>query len=191
MEKILVAYTTNAGSTEDVARAIGSELGKGGAVVDVRRLEEIADLAPYGTVIVGAPMILGWHRAAVRFVKKNQPTLRQKKVAYFMTAMSLTKLDEASFERVPLCVDPGLAKPPRNPDRLNFRERYATVANYLRPVLKAAGPARPLSIAFLGGKLELFRLNIFQMLFVILAVQAQPGNLQDLSLAREWAAGLL
>jgi flavorubredoxin len=36
--RILVAYTTNAGTTAEVAQAIGEELGKDGMQVDVRRL---------------------------------------------------------------------------------------------------------------------------------------------------------
>ncbi len=44
MEKILVTYTTNSGSTEDVARLIAEELGKEGAAVDLLRLEDIPDL---------------------------------------------------------------------------------------------------------------------------------------------------
>ncbi len=64
MNKILVAYTTNSGTTEEVAQAIGEELGKRGNAVDVRRLEEVTSLEGYQAVVVGAPMILGWHRAA-------------------------------------------------------------------------------------------------------------------------------
>ena len=69
MKKVLVAYSTNAGSTAEVAQAIGAEISKRGRQVDVFRLEEVASLDPYDVVIVGAPMILGWHRPALQLFK--------------------------------------------------------------------------------------------------------------------------
>jgi menaquinone-dependent protoporphyrinogen IX oxidase len=190
MKRILVAYTTNAGSTEEVAQAIGTELGQGGSPVDVRRLEEVTSLESYQVAVIGAPMILGWHRGAVRFVKKHESTLCQIPVAYFATAMSLTQTGESQVGSVPVYVDPTLAKPPNNPGRLGLKERYARLPNYVRPMLKAAPSVKPVSIGMFGGKLELFRLKILQMLFVMLVIQAPPGDLRNWEAIRAWAAGL-
>ena len=142
--KVLVAYTTNAGTTEEVAAVIGEELSRDGAQVDVRRIEEIADLASYSAVVIGGPMIMGWHKAAAKFVKKHQQALSQVPVAYFLTAMSLTQTGETSVGAIPICIDPTLAKAPKNANRLSFRERYATVTNYraANPEIVAAGQAR-------------------------------------------------
>ena len=189
-KKVLVAYTTNAGTTAEVAQAIGEELGKAGAQVDVRRLEEVTSLDPYTAVVVGGPMIMGWHSAAVKFVKKHQLALSQVPVAYFLTAMSLTQTGETSVDAVPICVDALLVKAPKNAARLSFQERYATVTNYLRPVLKAAPLVKPVSAGFFGGKLELYRLNLLQKLFVLLAIQAQPGDFRHWPVIREWAVSL-
>jgi menaquinone-dependent protoporphyrinogen IX oxidase len=188
--KVLVAYTTNAGTTEEVAAVIGEELGKNGAQVDVRRIEEITDLESYTAVVIGGPMIMGWHRAASKFVKKRQQALSQVPVAYFLTAMSLTQRGESSIGAIPICIDPMLAKAPKNASRLGFKERYATVTNYLRPVLRSAPQVKPVSIAIFGGKLEFYRLKLFQMLFVMLIIQAQPGDRRNWPVIREWAAGL-
>jgi menaquinone-dependent protoporphyrinogen oxidase len=70
-KKILVAYTTNAGSTTEVAEAIAKTLGQGGAQVDVRRIKEVTDVKPYDAVIVGGPMMMGWHKEAVNFLGKH------------------------------------------------------------------------------------------------------------------------
>ncbi len=190
MKKILVAYTTNAGSTARVAEAVGEELGEKGAEVEVRRLEEVASLEPYAAVVVGAPMIMGWHGSAMKFVKKNQAALGRVRVAYFLTAMSLTQLGETSVDGVPVCVDPKLPKSPKNAKRLSFRENYATVGNYVRPILKAALPAKPVSVGVFGGKLEMGRLKFWQQLFVLLIIQAQPGGSHNMPFIRNWAAGL-
>jgi menaquinone-dependent protoporphyrinogen IX oxidase len=188
--KILVAYATNAGTTEEVAAVIGEELGRDGAPVDVRRIEEITDLESYTAVVIGGPMIMGWHKAAVKFVKQHQQALSQVSVAYFLTAMSLTQTGETSVGAIPLCIDPMLAKASKNANRLSFRERYATVTNYVRPALKSAPQVRPVSIALFGGKLEFYRLKLLQMLFVLLVIQAQPGDRRNWPVIREWAAGL-
>ncbi len=190
MPQILIAYTTNSGSTEDVARLLAEELTTPGSTAEARRLEEVTDLSPYQAVIVGAPMILGWHRAAQRFVKKHQEALSQKKVAYFMTAISLTQPAGQPEASVPVCLDPSLARPPKNPARLSLKERYASVSNYLNPALRAAPLVKPVRVGFFAGKLELFRLNLFQMLFVMLVIQAQPGDFRNWDFIRSWAAGL-
>ena len=173
-----------------VGPRIGEELAKTGTPVEVRRLEEVSGVEPYAAVVVGAPMILGWHRAATRFLKRHQKALSRVPVAYFCTAMSLTDTGQASVEGIPIQADAGLAKPPRNPGRLSLRERYATASNYLRPILKAAPLVKPVSVAFFGGKLELFRLKLLPMLFVMLVVQARPGDLRNWPAIRGWAGSL-
>jgi len=190
LQKVLVAYTTNAGATEEVAAIIGEELSKDRTQVDVRRLEEIADLESYTAIVIGGPMIMGWHKAATKFVKKHQQTLSRMPVAYFLTAMSLTQTSETSVGAIPICIDPMLAKAPKNSNRLSFRERYATVTNYVRPILTSSPQVKPVSIALFGGKLEFYRLKLLQMLFVLLVIQAQPGDRRNWPVIREWAAGL-
>jgi len=190
-QPILVAYTTNAGSTVNVAEAVGEELRKSGAQVDVRRLEEVTGLEPYSAVVVGGPLIVGWHRAALAFVKKYQPALSKMPVAYFITGMTLTGTGVLEVDGVPLCMDPAMVKPPKNPARLGLKERYATPDNYLRPVLKAAPSVKPVSVAFFGGKLAMYRLKWWQALFVMIVIQAPPGGSHNLPLIHEWAAGLV
>ena len=190
MGKILVAYTTNAGSTGKVAETIGKELSQSGLQVDVRRLEEVASLDSYTGVVVGAPMILGWHRAAVRFITQNQPALSRLPVAYFMTAMSLTCAPGETTRAVPVCIDPELAKPPKNSKRRSLKERYASVSNYLGPALKVAPTVKPISIGFFGGKLEIPRLKLWQMIFVLLVIQPQTGDFRNWPFIKQWAANL-
>ena len=187
--KVLIAYATNSGSTAEVAQAIAEELSKDGSQVEVRRLAEVTSVEPYSAVVIGAP-ILGWHRAAVNFVKKHQQALGQVPVAYFFTAISLTQTNENRIGAIPICVDSGTAKPPANANRMSFRERYATVSNYLGPVLKAAPSVKPVSVGFFGGKLELFRLNLLQVLFVMVVIRAQPGDYRNWPVIRDWATHL-
>jgi menaquinone-dependent protoporphyrinogen oxidase len=188
--KILVGYTTLSGTTAEVAQAVGEELGKQGAQVDVRLLEEVKDLEAYDAVVLGAPLIVGWHRAATRFYKQHRSVLSRKPLALFIMAMSLTQTGEQQVDGTPVTVDATLAKPPAHEGRLSFKERYATVTNYLRPILKAAPEVKPLNVAFFGGRLDYYRLKWWALLFVMLIIQVQPGERRNWEAIRAWAAGL-
>jgi menaquinone-dependent protoporphyrinogen IX oxidase len=189
-KRILVAYATNAGSTAEVARVIGEELGKDGIPVEVQRVEEVKSLEPFSAVVVGAPMIMGWHRAALKFIRKHKSELSRVPVAYFFTARSLTKLDETEINGIPVSVDPQLPKPPADPNHLSFRENYSTVKNYLQPALRAARVVKPVSVAFFGGILSMVNLKWFQTIFVLLVVQARPGGSYNLPFIREWSVNI-
>jgi menaquinone-dependent protoporphyrinogen oxidase len=187
---ILVTYATLSGSTTQVAEAIGETLGQEGAQVDVRPIKDVEDISDYEAVVVGGPMIMGWHREARRFLKKHQGALSQKPVAYFMTALNLTKTSQESVDGVPIYCDPRLPKAPEKPDKLSFKENYATPSRYLGPVLKIAPKVKPVSVGFFGGKLDYSRLNILHMLFVMLIIQARPGDHRDWEAIGAWAASL-
>jgi menaquinone-dependent protoporphyrinogen oxidase len=190
MNRILVAYATMAGSTVEVAQAVGEEIAKSGYQVDILPISEIKDLHAYDGVVVGGPMIMGWHRAALRFLKKHREAFRQIPLAVFVMAMSLTQTGETSVDGVPVYVDENLPKPPENEERLNFRERYARLSKYLRPILKATRPVKPVSIGVFGGRLEYGRLKWWAVLFVMLIVQAPAGERRNWTAIRSWAAGL-
>jgi menaquinone-dependent protoporphyrinogen oxidase len=190
MKRILVAYATFAGSTVDVARAIGEELAKSGLQVDVLPVGEVKDLGVYDGVIVGAPMIMGWHRAAMGFLKEHRKMLQRIPLAVFVTAMSLTETGETSIGGVPNYVDEKLPKPPEKEGHLNLRERYSRISNYVQPILGAARPAKPVSVGFFGGRLEYGRLKWWAILFVMFIIQAPPGDRMNWTAIRDWAAGL-
>ena len=190
MGKTLIAYTTNSGSTTEVAQEIAAELVKKGQTVDVLRIEDIPSLDAYERVILGAPMIIGWHRAALAFIKRHKEDLAGKQVAYFCTAMSLTSLAGEQHGSAQVFVDPELAKDPAHSPRFSFKEHFTTIGHYIGPIAKAAPRVHPVSIAFFGGKLELFKLVWYQALFVTLVVGAQPGDRRNWQAIRQWAAGL-
>ena len=182
MKKILVTYATMAGSTVEVARAVAEELARSDVQVDVLPLDEVKSLAGYDGVVLGAPMIMGWHRAALGFLKKHRESFQRIPLAVFVMAMSLTQTGETSVNGMPVYVDDRLPKSPGQPGRLSFRERYARLSNYLRPILAAVRPVRPASIGVFGGRLEYGRLKWWAVLFVMLIIQAPAGD------RRNWAA---
>jgi menaquinone-dependent protoporphyrinogen IX oxidase len=191
MEKILVAYDSMAGSTAEVAQAVGEEIARGGSQVDVLALEQVSSLAGYAGVVVGAPLIIGWHRDALNFLRKYRKEFQQIPLAVFAMGLSLTQTGATSLDRFPVTVDDKLPKPPVNPEKLTFRERYTSLDNYLAPILRAIQPARPVSIGVFGGRLEYGRLKWWAVMFVMLIIQAPAGDKRNWPAIRSWAAGLL
>ena len=190
MKRILVAYATLSGSTADVARAVADELAASDVHVDVLPLGEVTNLAAYDGVVLGAPMIMGWHRAALRFLRHNREVLQRIPLAVFVTAMSLTQTGETRVGGVPVYVDDRLPKPPETAGRLSFRERYAQPANYIRPILGASGTAKPVSIGIFGGRLDYGRLPWWAVFFAMVVIQAPAGDRHNWTAIRTWAAGL-
>ncbi len=190
MKPILVTYATMAGSTAEVAQAVAEEIERAGLEVDVLPMDTVGDLAGYAGVVVGGPMIMGWHREARRFLKAHRRALQHIPLAVFVTAISLSQPEERVVDGVPVFVDEKLPKPPAQPGRLSFRERYAQLPRYVRPILAAARPARPVSIGLFAGRLEYGRLKPWAVLFVMTIIQAPAGDRRNWAAIREWAAGL-
>lgn len=190
MKSVLVAYATMAGSTAEVAQAVAEVLAESGAKVEILPIDEVKDLASYDAVVVGGPMIVGWHRAARGFLRRNRKTLQGIPLAAFATAVSLTQTGETSVDGVPVSVDEKLPKPQKTPGRMTLHERYSTLTNYCRPILRAARPAKPVSIGLFAGRLEYGRLKWWAVLFVMVVIRATAGDRRDWEAIRNWARGL-
>jgi menaquinone-dependent protoporphyrinogen oxidase len=71
MEKVLVAYATTHGSTQEVAEVVASTLREQGLTVEVQPARNVRKLEGYGAVVLGAPLYMfRLHRDAPRFLNK-------------------------------------------------------------------------------------------------------------------------
>jgi menaquinone-dependent protoporphyrinogen IX oxidase len=188
--RVLVVCATRHGSTAEVADAIAAELRAAGARVDVRAAVDGGAPVGYDAVIIGGPMIMGWHKDALKYVKRHREMLAGMPVTYFITAASLTAVDDATVDGVPIVTDSWLVKEPRDAAKLGYKERYALPSHYLGDILKASAPLRPASAAFFAGSLDLTKMNILEKLFVTLVVGATPGDGRHWDAIREWARSL-
>jgi menaquinone-dependent protoporphyrinogen oxidase len=189
-QRILLVCATRHGSTCEVADAIAEQLRTAGHQVDQRPVAEAPGPAGYDAVLVGAPMIMGWHRQAVKYVKKHRRDLETLPTALFITAASLTDTGESDVQGVPIFKDQWLAKAPRDSAKLRRKERYAMPEQYLGKVLTKVTPLKPRSVAFFAGSLDLTTMNILEKAFVLLVVGATPGDGRNWKAIREWGAGL-
>jgi menaquinone-dependent protoporphyrinogen oxidase len=189
MTQVLVTYVTKSGSTRDVAEAIAEEMNKAGVEARILPLKEVKDVSGYAAVVLGAPMIMGWHKDALNYLKKHKEELKEKPLALFLTGMSLTDVSRPELPGVELHVDSRFVVPPVNADRLTFKENFATPQNYLRPILKVS-PESLSAIGLFGGRLDMYRLKWYEALFVMAVVGAKPGEKRNWPDIRAWAAGL-
>jgi menaquinone-dependent protoporphyrinogen oxidase len=189
-QKVLIAYASQSGSTAEIAETIGQELGQNGTLVDVRPVQNVADIKIYDAVIVGGPMIMGWHREAMAFVEQHAETLSQIPVAYFFTSLNLTRPDKESIGPMPIYLDPLHGAVPKNEGKLSFKEKHTTPASYLDPVLEKIPHVKPVSAAFFAGKLDYSKLAPFSWLFVKIIIRGKEGDFRNWEAVRAWAANL-
>jgi menaquinone-dependent protoporphyrinogen oxidase len=188
--RVLLVYATRHGSTREVAEAVAEELRATAASVDLREVTEAPGPAGYDAVVVGGPMIMGWHRQATKYVKAYRRELAQIPTAFFVTAASLTDTGEDEVDGTPIVIDTWLVKAPRSAGKLTRKERYALPSHYLGDILKECAPLRPRTVAFFAGSLDLTTMNIFEKLFVLLVVGATPGDGRHWEQIRAWGAEL-
>lgn len=188
--RVLVVYATKHGSTTEVAGTVAEGLRAAGCEAEARPVGDAATTAGFDAVVVGGPMIFGWHKDAAKWVKARRDALAGVPVAYFITAASLTEDGLDSVDGIPIYKDPWLAKRPGDPAKLGYRQRYALPSHYLGGIIKDTAPVRPRCAAFFAGALDLTTMNILEKLFVMLVIGATPGDGRHWNAVREWARGL-
>jgi menaquinone-dependent protoporphyrinogen oxidase len=101
--KVLVAYASKYGSTQEVAEAIAETLSKSEFRVDLQPMRKVRTLAGYGTVVLGAPLYFGlWHKDAINFLSRNEDALPQRPVAIFALGPNSNDKEEMQGSRAQL-----------------------------------------------------------------------------------------
>lgn len=192
--RMLVAYVSHSGSTKEVARAIGEALSAQGHAVTVESVTRLDGVDGYDALLLGGPVIFGWHALAELFLQKHQAALSGLPVAWFITCGMLTDpgapdAPTTAIDGVPVFLDPQHAQPRRatlNPLAL-LKQRSTTPHAYLRPTLKKFPALRPVSVAFLGGKVDYATLGVTQKTILRYAVRAEAGDFRHWDVIRAWA----
>ncbi len=158
-KKVLIAYASRAGSTEEVAEAIGQVLRGRGIPADVVPAGKVAGVSTYRAVIIGSAIRMGrWLPEAARLVEKNQAPLTGIPTAFFSVCLTMQK---------------------------DTPENRRTVEDYMKPVVQKL---RPLTIGLFGGKMDYSRLGFLDRLIVSKMKKIPEGDYRDWSAIRSWAA---
>ena len=109
--RVLVAFATKTGSTEEVAEEVARILREHELDVDFKPMNSVRNLADYTAVVLGAPLyIFRWHKDARRFLTKHRQTLSKLPVAIFTMGPLNDKEEEWQGARQQ--IDKELAKHP-------------------------------------------------------------------------------
>ena len=79
---------------------------------------------------------------------------------------------------------------PEKPDSLSIKERFTTLEYYLKTIVQATPEVKPVSVAFFNGKLDMRCLKWWQAAFVMIVVQAMPGDYRNWDAIRAWGRSL-
>jgi menaquinone-dependent protoporphyrinogen oxidase len=164
--RLLVTYASRAGSTAEVAEAIGRTLAETGAQVDVRPMKDVADLSPYRAVVAGSAIHGSkWLPEGIQFLRTHQAALAQRPFAAFM-----------------VCIALGVA------NAANYRDG---IAQWMAPVRALV---RPVSEGLFAGSLDFAKLPVTfdtLMMRVAVAFGALPqGDHRDWQAIRAWAESI-
>lgn len=164
--KILVTYVSRAGSTAEVAEAIGKTLAESGAQVDVTPMNDIKDLSVYRAVVAGSA-IRGskWLPEAMQFMQTYRSTLAQKPFAMFTVCITMAMTNAEKYR--------------------------AGVAGWVAPVRALV---KPLDEGYFAGMLDFNKLPVnwdTLMLRLTVALGIFPrGDHRDWNAICIWAQGL-
>jgi len=107
--KILVAYASSYGSTQEVAQSIAGTLREDGFEIELQAAKMVKSLSGYHAVILGAPLYMfHWHPDARHFLAQHRSTLVSLPMAIFALGPFHNTKDELSSARQQL--DKELAK---------------------------------------------------------------------------------
>ena len=156
--KVLVAFASKYGSTKEVAKAVADVLCESGFAADLQPVSKVRDLAPYGAVVLGAPIYLGsWLADFRRFLAKHQE--------------AFIKHPPAIFTLGPMHSDPN---------------EWKGVRNQLAQELAKYPWLNPSTVELFGGKYDPAKLRIPDSLLT--ALPASPLHGMPASDARDWQA---
>jgi menaquinone-dependent protoporphyrinogen oxidase len=141
--KILVAFATRYGSTQEVAEAITATIHEAGAEAELKLLREVRTLQDYTAVVLGAPlMMFKWHKDAFSFLSRHRQAIQKLPVAVFALGPVHDPHDEEEWKNSRAQLSKELAKVPWfKPRVLEMFGGKFDPALLRFPLNKLAGPA--------------------------------------------------
>lgn len=159
-QRILVTYASKAGSTGEVAKAIGDVLAAKGAAVDVLPVDAVKNAQDYQAVIVGSAIRMGrWIPAAAKFVEANKAHLGKVPTAYFNCGGGLREENEKN-----------------RAEALGYMDAVSAVV-------------KPVAVGAFAGKLDFKKLSFLDGM-ILKAMGDKEGDWRPWEAIRAWAGSL-
>jgi len=161
--KVLVAYATSYGSTQEIAEVISETLRSQGLTVDCEPIRKVKTIEGYSGVVLGAPFYMfHWHKEALHFLSEYREILTDHLPLAIFAGGPFGQVDGKEWQEVREKLDSELAKFP-----------------WLTPV----------SIEIVGGKFDPTKLRFPYNLIPALK-KIPASDLRDWVKIRTWASSL-
>ena len=99
--KILIAYATKWGTTEEIAGEIAAAFRASGAACDAKPLHEVESLDGYSAVVLGAPIYYGHLLAGVElFRRRHEAELAKVPRALFVVSLTMARPSKAVVDKL-------------------------------------------------------------------------------------------
>ena len=160
--KVLVAYATKYGATEEIADKIGQVLRQAGLQADVLPVDGVGDLGAYPAVVLGSAVYIGqWRKEAVKFLKDHETALAGKLVWLFSSG------------------------PSGEGDPVELLQGWR-IPGKLQPVADRIGPR---DVAVFHGAVDVNKLNFFEK-WIVKNVKTPIGDYRDWEAITAWATAI-
>ncbi|HYK88028.1 MAG TPA: flavodoxin domain-containing protein [Acidobacteriota bacterium] len=159
-KRVLVAYASRAGSTAEVAEAIGQVLRGKGLAVEVLPAGKVTDVSAYRAAIVGSAVRMGkWLPEGSKLVDRNRAELAAMPTGFFTVCLTMQK---------------------------DTPENRRVVEGYMQPILQKIHPS---SVGLFGGKMDYSSLGFVDRFIVSKMKKVPEGDYRDWRTIRAWAGG--
>jgi menaquinone-dependent protoporphyrinogen oxidase len=160
--KVLVAFATKHGATEEIADKIGEVLRQAGLPVDVLPADRAGDLGAYRAVVLGSAVYIGqWRKEAAKFLQANEAVLAEKAVWLYSSG------------------------PTGEGDPAELLQGWQFPGK-LQPIADRIGPR---DITAFQGAVDADKLNFVEK-WMLKMVQAPVGDYRDWEAIAAWATGI-
>jgi menaquinone-dependent protoporphyrinogen oxidase len=160
--KVLVAYATKYGATQEIAAVIGDVLHNAGLKVETVQVDRVTDVTGYRAVVLGSAVYIGqWRKEAVAFLEKHEKALSERPVWLFSSGPS------------------GKGDPVQLMSGWKFPDAQKPIAERLR--------AR--DTALFHGSVDPEKLSLPEKL-ILKGVKAPTGDFRDWEAVRAWAQSI-
>lgn len=159
-KKILVAYASKYGATEEIAKRIGQVLEAAELPVDIQPVDEVCDVSPYIAVVLGSAVYAGqWLEEAAAFLMNNERALGCRPVWLFSSGPT------------------GAGEPETLMNGWHFPAALQPIADRIHPR----------AIAFFHGSLDLQKLNFAEKL-IVNVMRAPKGDYRNWNKVQNWGS---
>ncbi len=162
--KVLIAFASTNGSTQEIAEVVATTLREHGLTVDLQPMRKVRSLQGYRAIILGAPLYMfHLHKDALSFLSRYREALANALPVAIFAGGPFASGDKKEWQEVSRQLDQELAKFP-----------------WLTPV----------TVEIVGGKFDPAKLR-FPLNLIPALKQMPASDLRDWTAIRTWASSLV